>query len=46
MIVKDKNGWITRVIDTFEDGVLVDWDFVEEKKMRFLKHGEYEIVEG
>lgn len=45
MIVRDSEGWTMRVIDVFEGGVLTDWNFVETKKMRFLKHGEYEIVE-
>jgi hypothetical protein len=43
-VVRDRDGWTTTVIMERPNGVIVDWDYVEPKKMRFIPHGEYEVV--
>jgi hypothetical protein len=43
-VVRDKAGWTSTVIMERQDGVIVDWDYVEPKTMRFIPHGKYEIV--
>lgn len=44
-IVRDHNGWTSIVLAENERGVIVDWDYVKEGRVRFIPHGEYEVVD-
>lgn len=44
-IVRDIEGWISIALEENERGVIVDWDYVEEGRERFIPHGYYEVLE-
>lgn len=44
MVVKDNHGWQMIVLKEVKDGVIVNWDYVEEGETRFIPHGEYTVV--
>ena len=45
-VIRTHDGYECNVIEILRDGVLVDWTHVGPDRFRYIRNGDYEIVEG
>lgn len=43
-IIETNDKWVCQVIEVRDDGVLVDFSFVNDGETRFVPNGEYKVI--